>query len=86
MADPIVLKRYERPQRDVCARRCARASSSLGYILMLLLISGLREFTGAGALMGTQVMKNALFLGTAASGGLSCWPWSCACGAPQLPA
>ena len=47
---------------SVCARRCARASSpSLGYILMLLLISGLREFLGAGALMGTQVMKNALF-------------------------
>lgn len=63
VADPIVLKRYERPQAaSVCARRCAKGIiTSLGYILMLLLISGLREFLGAGALMGTQVMKNALF-------------------------
>ena len=46
----------------MCARRCAKGIiTSLGYILMLLLISGLREFLGAGALMGTQVMKNALF-------------------------
>ena len=27
VADPIVLKRYERPRASVCARRCARASS-----------------------------------------------------------
>ena len=56
VADPIVLKRYERPQRER-----VRTALRKGIILMLLLISGLREFLGAGALMGTQVMKNALF-------------------------
>ena len=54
---------------SLCSLRCPSVTTctastyptSLGYILMLLLISGLREFLGAGALMGTQVMKNALF-------------------------
>ena len=62
VADPIVLKRYERPQRERVRTALRKGIiTSLGYILMLLLISGLREFLGAGALMGTQVMKNALF-------------------------
>ena len=62
VADPIVLKRYERPQRERVRTALRKGIiTSLGYILMLLLISGLREFLGAGALMGTQVMKNAVF-------------------------
>lgn len=62
VADPIVLKRYERPQRERVRTALRKGIiTSLGYILMLLLISGLREFLGAGVLMGTQVMKNALF-------------------------
>ena len=62
VADPIVLRRYERPQRERVRTALRKGIiTSLGYILMLLLISGLREFLGAGALMGTQVMKNALF-------------------------
>ena len=59
---PSYYKRYERPQRERVRTALRKGIiTSLGYILMLLLISGLREFLGAGALMGTQVMKNALF-------------------------
>ena len=48
VADPIVLKRYERPQRERVRTALRKGIiTSLGYILMLL--------------MGTQVMKNALF-------------------------
>ena len=55
-------RRCERPQRERVRTALRKGIiTSLGYILMLLLISGLREFLGAGALMGTQVMKNALF-------------------------
>ncbi len=49
VADPIVLKRYERPQRERVRTALRKGIiTSLGYILMLLLISGLREFFGRG--------------------------------------
>lgn len=62
VADPIVLKRYERPQRERVRTALRKGLlTSAGYILALLLISALRELAGAGALMGVQVVRHAVF-------------------------
>lgn len=49
VADPIVLKRYERPQRERVRTALRKGIiTSLGYILMLLLISGPAGIFGRG--------------------------------------
>lgn len=62
VADPIVLKRYERPQRE----RVRTALRQGHHHLAGLYPDAAADFRpagifGRGALMGTQVMKNALF-------------------------
>ena len=59
-ADPIVLKRYERPQRRVKTALKKGLITSAGYILMLFLTAAIREFLGAGSLFGHAVMSYSL--------------------------
>lgn len=62
VADPIILKRYERPQRERMNTAARKGFiTSLGYMLVLIVISGLREFLGAGALYGKVIVKHAWF-------------------------
>ncbi len=53
VADPIVLKRYERPQRERLKTALRKGLiTSLGYILAMLVCAAVRELLGSGALMG----------------------------------
>lgn len=62
VADPIVLKRYERPQLERTRTALRKGIvTSCGYILALLLISALREVLGLGTLLGSPVVSWALF-------------------------
>lgn len=62
VADPIVLKRYERPQRERTRTALRKGViTSCGYILALLMISALREVLGLGTLLGSPVLTSALF-------------------------
>lgn len=60
-ADPIVLKRYERPQRERVKTALRKGLiTSMGYILTLFLIAAIREFLGTGCLFGHAVMSYSL--------------------------
>lgn len=60
-ADPIVLKRYERPQRERVKTAFKKGLiTSAGYILVLFLTGGIREFLGTGSLFGHAVMSYSL--------------------------
>ena len=60
-ADPIVLKRYERPQRERVKTALNKGLiTSAGYIAALFLIAGIREFLGTGCLFGHAVMSYSL--------------------------
>lgn len=62
VADPIVLKRYERPQRERTRTALRKGLiTSCGYIAALLFIAALRELLGLGTLFGAPVMRGALF-------------------------
>lgn len=62
VADPIVLKRYERPQRERTRTALRKGLiTSCGYIAALLFIAALRELLGLGTLFGAPVMHGALF-------------------------
>lgn len=62
VADPIMLKRYERPQRERTRTALRKGLiTSCGYILVLLLVSALREVLGLGTLLGAPVLTRALF-------------------------
>lgn len=62
VADPIVLKRYERPQLERTRTALHKGLvTSCGYILALLLISALRELLGLGTLLGSPVISRTLF-------------------------
>ena len=62
VADPIVLKRYERPQRERTRTALRKGLiTSCGYILVLLMVSALREVLGLGTLLGAPVLDRALF-------------------------
>ncbi len=62
VADPIVLKRYERPQRERTRTALRKGLiTSCGYIAALLFIAALREILGLGTLFGSPVIGGALF-------------------------
>ena len=53
VVDPIVLKRYERPQKELVSTALSKgAITALGYALTICLMGGLREVLGAGAIYG----------------------------------
>lgn len=60
-ADPIVLKRYERPQRERIKTAFRKGViTSLGYILAMMLTAAVREFLGAGTLYGHVILPFSL--------------------------
>lgn len=61
-ADPIVLKRYERPQRERVKTALKKGLlTALGYVLVLLIVGTLRELLGKGSILGTPVSGRVLF-------------------------
>lgn len=57
VADPIVLKRYERPQRERIKTAVQKGLiTSVGYVLAMLLTAAVRELLGSGCLYGHQVL------------------------------
>lgn len=57
VADPIVLKRYERPQRERVKTAFQKGLiTSLGYVLAMLLTAAVRELLGSGCFYGRQVL------------------------------
>ncbi|MEG2671707.1 MAG: Rnf-Nqr domain containing protein [Ruthenibacterium sp.] len=62
VVDPIVLKRYERPQRERMDTAFQKGLiTSIGYALVLILVGMVREILGAGTLYGAVIFKTALF-------------------------
>ncbi len=62
VADPIILKRYERPQRERMHTAARKGLvTSLGYMLILIFLSAIREFLGAGTLLGHWIVKRSWF-------------------------
>lgn len=62
VADPIILKRYERPQRER-ARTALRKGliTTAGYVLAMYVTAIVREFLGTGMLFGFTLTKAPLF-------------------------
>ena len=57
-ADPIILKRYERPQRERVGTALRKGViTSIGYVLVMLIVGALREVIGAGTLYGMVVLQ-----------------------------
>lgn len=62
VVDPIVLKRYERPQREHIKTALQKGIiTSLGYILAMCTSAGIRELLGSGTLFGNTILKSAPF-------------------------
>ena len=56
-ADPIVLKRYERPQRERIRTALKKGViTTAGYVLAMLLTAAVREFLGTGCLYGHALL------------------------------
>ncbi len=56
-ADPIVLKRYERPQRERIRTALKKGViTTAGYVLAMLLTAVVREFLGTGCLYGHALL------------------------------
>ena len=52
------MKRYERPQRERVGTALRKGViTSIGYVLVMLIVGGLREVIGAGTLYGMVVFQ-----------------------------
>ena len=61
-ADPIILKRYERPQRERINTAFKKGViTSIGYILAVCLVGTLRELLALGTVLGRPVLSYAIF-------------------------
>lgn len=62
VADPIILKRYERPQRERIHTAFRKGIiTTAGYVLAMYVTAVLREFLGTGAVLGHTLLKTPLF-------------------------
>ena len=62
VVDPIVLKRYERPQKELVSTALSKGViTALGYALTICLMGALREFLGAGSVYGYLLLEAAPF-------------------------
>lgn len=62
VADPIILKRYERPQRERIRTAFRKGViTTAGYVLAMYVTAILREFLGTGVLFGFTLTKTPLF-------------------------
>ena len=71
VADPIILKRYERPQRERVGTALRKGIiTSIGYVLVMLIVGAMRELIGAGTLYGVVVFQQPILpIATLPSGG-----------------
>lgn len=61
VVEPIIIKRYERPQKERLSTAFRKGIyTSLGFILVLILIGTMREFLGYGSIYGVQITQNAM--------------------------
>ena len=62
VADPIILKRYERPQRERIRTAFRKGViTTIGYVLAMYVTAVLREFLGAGTVFGFVLTRHPLF-------------------------
>ena len=62
VADPIILKRYERPQGERIHTAFRKGIiTTAGYVLAMYATAVLREFLGTGAVLGHTLLKTPLF-------------------------
>lgn len=62
VVDPIVLKRYERPQKELVSTALSKGIiTALGYALTICLMGALRELLGAGTIWGNVLAKTPPF-------------------------
>jgi electron transport complex protein RnfE len=62
VADPIILKRYERPQRERIRTAFRKGViTTAGYVLAMYVTAIMREFLGTGVLFGFTLTKTPLF-------------------------
>ncbi len=62
VADPIILKRYESPKRERLITSLKKGIiTSIGFCLVLFLVSGIREFLATGQLAGVEVISAQLW-------------------------
>ncbi len=58
VVDPIILKRYERTQNEKIGTSIVKGiKTTVGYVLVLMLIGCLREFLGAGSIFGFTIIN-----------------------------
>lgn len=58
--DPIIIKRYVRPQREKVSTALYKGIlTTVGFVLVILLVGALRELLGTGGLLGWQVFSDA---------------------------
>ena len=56
VVEPIIIKRYERPQKERVSTALRKGLiTTCGFLLALFLVAALRELLGAGALFGHPV-------------------------------
>lgn len=62
VADPIILKRYERPQRERTRTALRKGViTTAGYVLAIYVTAVVREFLGTGILFGVTLTRTPLF-------------------------
>lgn len=58
VVDPIIIKRYERPQRERISTALRKGMlTTLGYILVIMLVGILREIIGSGTIYNIRVSE-----------------------------
>lgn len=61
VVDPIIIKRYERPQKERLSTAVRKGLlTSCGYIMIILIVGALRELLAYGTLYGMPVLQHAL--------------------------
>lgn len=62
VAEPLIIKRYERPQKERLRTAFAKGlRTSLGFVLVAVLVGALREFLSFGSLYGYALIEFKLF-------------------------
>ncbi|MCI6640813.1 MAG: electron transporter RnfE [Pygmaiobacter massiliensis] len=84
VVEPIIIKRYERPQPEPLGFALRKGiTTTAGFLLALFVVAALREWLGLGTLLGYQLLAQApMPLANYTSGGFICvgllaalWRW-----------
>lgn len=62
VVEPLIIKRYERPQKERISTAFTKGlRTTFGFVLVALLVGALREFLATGAIYGWQIISFKLF-------------------------